>query len=77
MGYMTVEEQSSTLLHLKRSPGIRSWSLLHLLAWQLRITTASCGNSSTWPAVCLWLCRTWRNGRRPYGAQGKVNTGLK
>ncbi|XP_040923044.1 cytochrome b-245 chaperone 1 homolog [Toxotes jaculatrix] len=28
MGYMTVEEQSSTLLHLKRSPGIRSWSLL-------------------------------------------------
>lgn len=25
---MTVEEQSSTLLHLKRSPGIRSWSLL-------------------------------------------------
>ncbi|XP_028332392.1 cytochrome b-245 chaperone 1 homolog [Gouania willdenowi] len=28
MGYMTVEEQSSTFLHLKRSPGIRSWSLL-------------------------------------------------
>ncbi|XP_034049173.1 cytochrome b-245 chaperone 1 homolog [Thalassophryne amazonica] len=28
MGYMTIEEQSSTLLHLKRSPGIRSWSLL-------------------------------------------------
>ncbi|XP_044035307.1 cytochrome b-245 chaperone 1 homolog [Siniperca chuatsi] len=28
MGYMTVEEQSFTLLHLKRSPGIRSWSLL-------------------------------------------------
>ncbi|XP_056153114.1 cytochrome b-245 chaperone 1 homolog [Lampris incognitus] len=28
MGYMTVETQSSTLLHLKRSPGIRSWSLL-------------------------------------------------
>ncbi|XP_039892599.1 cytochrome b-245 chaperone 1 homolog [Simochromis diagramma] len=28
MGYMTVEDQSSTLLHLKRSPGIRSWSLL-------------------------------------------------
>lgn len=28
MGYMTVEEQSPTLLHLKRSPGIRSWSLL-------------------------------------------------
>lgn len=25
---MTVEEQSFTLLHLKRSPGIRSWSLL-------------------------------------------------
>lgn len=25
---MTVEEQSPTLLHLKRSPGIRSWSLL-------------------------------------------------
>lgn len=25
---MKVEEQSSTLLHLKRSPGIRSWSLL-------------------------------------------------
>lgn len=28
MGYMTVEEQSPTLLHLKRSPGMRSWSLL-------------------------------------------------
>lgn len=28
MGYMTIEEHSSTLLHLKRSPGIRSWSLL-------------------------------------------------
>lgn len=28
MGYMTVEDQSSSLLHLKRSPGIRSWSLL-------------------------------------------------
>ncbi|KAM6951474.1 cytochrome b-245 chaperone 1 homolog [Aplochiton taeniatus] len=28
MGYMIVEEHSSNLLHLKRSPGIRSWSLL-------------------------------------------------
>uniref|UniRef100_A0A8C5BCK6 Essential for reactive oxygen species protein n=1 Tax=Gadus morhua TaxID=8049 RepID=A0A8C5BCK6_GADMO len=28
MGYMTVEEHSSTMLHLRRSPGIRSWSLL-------------------------------------------------
>ncbi|KAM3591616.1 uncharacterized protein V6R79_004888 [Siganus canaliculatus] len=28
MGYMTVEEHSGTVLHLKRSPGIRSWSLL-------------------------------------------------
>ncbi|KAF7651256.1 hypothetical protein LDENG_00113490 [Lucifuga dentata] len=28
MGYMTVEEHSATLLHLKRSPGVRSWSLL-------------------------------------------------
>ncbi|XP_029978318.1 cytochrome b-245 chaperone 1 homolog [Sphaeramia orbicularis] len=28
MGYMTIEEHSSTVLHLKRSPGIRSWSLL-------------------------------------------------
>ncbi|XP_074518611.1 cytochrome b-245 chaperone 1 homolog [Halichoeres trimaculatus] len=28
MGYMMVEEHSSNLLHLKRSPGIRSWSLL-------------------------------------------------
>uniref|UniRef100_A0A1A8KN74 Essential for reactive oxygen species protein n=1 Tax=Nothobranchius kuhntae TaxID=321403 RepID=A0A1A8KN74_NOTKU len=28
MGYMTVEEHTSTLLHLKRAPGIRSWSLL-------------------------------------------------
>lgn len=28
MGYMTIEEHSSTLLHLKRSPGIRSWSVL-------------------------------------------------
>ncbi|XP_051926718.1 cytochrome b-245 chaperone 1 homolog [Hippocampus zosterae] len=27
MGYMAVEEHSSTMLHLKRSPGIRSWSL--------------------------------------------------
>lgn len=28
MVYMTVEEHSVSLLHLKRSPGIRSWSLL-------------------------------------------------
>ncbi|XP_041818315.1 cytochrome b-245 chaperone 1 homolog [Chelmon rostratus] len=28
MGYMTVEEHSLTMLHLKRSPGVRSWSLL-------------------------------------------------
>ncbi|XP_071329341.1 cytochrome b-245 chaperone 1 homolog isoform X2 [Trachinotus anak] len=28
MGYMTVEEHSSTLLHLRRCPGLRSWSLL-------------------------------------------------
>ncbi|CAL1615217.1 unnamed protein product [Knipowitschia caucasica] len=28
MGYMRVEEHSPTLLHLKRAPGIRSWSLL-------------------------------------------------
>lgn len=28
MGYMKVEEHSFNLLHLKRSPGIRSWSLL-------------------------------------------------
>lgn len=28
MGYMRVKEHTSTLLHLKRSPGIRSWSLL-------------------------------------------------
>lgn len=28
MGYMTVEEHSATRLHLKRSPGIRSWSIL-------------------------------------------------
>lgn len=28
MGYMTVETHSFTLLHLKRAPGIRSWSLL-------------------------------------------------
>lgn len=28
MGYMTVEEHSEDLLHLKRSPGIRSWSVL-------------------------------------------------
>ncbi|KAM9773028.1 cytochrome b-245 chaperone 1 homolog [Syngnathus typhle] len=27
MGYMVVEEHSSTKLHLKRDPGIRSWSL--------------------------------------------------
>uniref|UniRef100_H3AYR9 Essential for reactive oxygen species protein n=2 Tax=Latimeria chalumnae TaxID=7897 RepID=H3AYR9_LATCH len=26
--YMTVENQTSSVLHLKRSPGIRSWSLL-------------------------------------------------
>uniref|UniRef100_A0A3B4FD21 Essential for reactive oxygen species protein n=2 Tax=Haplochromini TaxID=319058 RepID=A0A3B4FD21_9CICH len=36
MGYMTVEDQSSTLLHLKRSPGIRSWSLLvDSIPWKL------------------------------------------
>lgn len=28
MGYMTVEKHSFNLLHLKRSPGLRSWSLL-------------------------------------------------
>ncbi|XP_035261867.1 cytochrome b-245 chaperone 1 homolog [Anguilla rostrata] len=28
MGYMVVEENTSSLLHLKRFPGIRSWSLL-------------------------------------------------
>ncbi|KAK6329462.1 hypothetical protein J4Q44_G00014400 [Coregonus suidteri] len=28
MGYMQVEEHTSNMLHLKRSPGIRSWSLL-------------------------------------------------
>lgn len=28
MGYMTVEAHTGTLLHLKRCPGIRSWSLL-------------------------------------------------
>ncbi|XP_018617550.1 cytochrome b-245 chaperone 1 homolog [Scleropages formosus] len=28
MGYMRVEEHTAALLHLKRSPGIRSWSLL-------------------------------------------------
>uniref|UniRef100_A0A671M0A5 Essential for reactive oxygen species protein n=1 Tax=Sinocyclocheilus anshuiensis TaxID=1608454 RepID=A0A671M0A5_9TELE len=28
MGYMVVEKHTSDLLHLKRSPGIRSWSLL-------------------------------------------------
>ncbi|XP_061823221.1 cytochrome b-245 chaperone 1 homolog [Nerophis lumbriciformis] len=27
MGYMVVEDQSATMLHLKRTPGIRSWSL--------------------------------------------------
>ncbi|XP_057682946.1 cytochrome b-245 chaperone 1 homolog [Corythoichthys intestinalis] len=27
MGYMSVEEHNSTMLHLKRNPGIRSWSL--------------------------------------------------
>ncbi|XP_067285640.1 cytochrome b-245 chaperone 1 homolog [Pseudorasbora parva] len=28
MGYMVVEKHTSHLLHLKRSPGIRAWSLL-------------------------------------------------
>ncbi|XP_056325463.1 cytochrome b-245 chaperone 1 homolog [Danio aesculapii] len=28
MGYMIVEKHTSELLHLKRSPGIRSWSIL-------------------------------------------------
>ncbi|XP_054616182.1 cytochrome b-245 chaperone 1 homolog [Dunckerocampus dactyliophorus] len=27
MGYMVVEDKSATILHLKRTPGIRSWSL--------------------------------------------------
>ncbi|XP_041733682.1 cytochrome b-245 chaperone 1 homolog isoform X1 [Coregonus clupeaformis] len=31
MGYMQVEEHTSNMLHLKRSPGIRSWSLLVVL----------------------------------------------
>uniref|UniRef100_A0A8C1XCX5 Essential for reactive oxygen species protein n=1 Tax=Cyprinus carpio TaxID=7962 RepID=A0A8C1XCX5_CYPCA len=30
MGYMVVEKHTSDLLHLKRSPGMRSWSLLSL-----------------------------------------------
>uniref|UniRef100_A0A8C7KSI2 Essential for reactive oxygen species protein n=1 Tax=Oncorhynchus kisutch TaxID=8019 RepID=A0A8C7KSI2_ONCKI len=28
MGYMQVEGHTTNMLHLKRSPGIRSWSLL-------------------------------------------------
>uniref|UniRef100_A0A3B4Y9N9 Essential for reactive oxygen species protein n=1 Tax=Seriola lalandi dorsalis TaxID=1841481 RepID=A0A3B4Y9N9_SERLL len=44
MGYMMVEEHSSTLLHLKRSPGLRSWSLLVgkcviLVLWKLFYVT--------------------------------------
>ncbi|KAM7382103.1 hypothetical protein PAMA_012803 [Pampus argenteus] len=40
MGYMMVEEHSSTLLHLKRSPGIRSWSLLvDSFLWKLFYVT--------------------------------------
>ncbi|RVE59291.1 hypothetical protein OJAV_G00187020 [Oryzias javanicus] len=32
MGYMRVEEHTATLLRLRRSPGVRSWSLLVALA---------------------------------------------
>ncbi|KAG7239807.1 hypothetical protein INR49_028395 [Caranx melampygus] len=40
MGYMTVEKHSSTLLHLKRSPGLRSWSLLiDSILWKLFYVT--------------------------------------
>ncbi|CAK6974281.1 cytochrome b-245 chaperone 1 homolog [Scomber scombrus] len=40
MGYMTVEVNTSTLLHLKRSPGIRSWSLLvDSILWKLFYVT--------------------------------------
>uniref|UniRef100_A0A3Q3IKP8 Essential for reactive oxygen species protein n=1 Tax=Monopterus albus TaxID=43700 RepID=A0A3Q3IKP8_MONAL len=51
MGYMRVEEHNSTLLHLKRSPGIRSWSLLvgkrgvlskcYSILWKLFYVTGS------------------------------------
>lgn len=137
MGYMTVEEHSGHLLHLKRSPGIRSWSVLvgkiahrhnqssflsdassvsstlsqscvanrcsvhwvggrvlqlrcsdwlytiqtqpplyvvfckrlftPMSVWCRRVwftQTASSGSSSTWRAVYLWPCRTWRIGKR-------------
>lgn len=35
MVYMTVEEHNLNLLHLKRSPGIRSWSLLVGKPWHM------------------------------------------
>uniref|UniRef100_A0A8V8TMA2 Cytochrome b-245 chaperone 1 n=1 Tax=Homo sapiens TaxID=9606 RepID=A0A8V8TMA2_HUMAN len=62
--YLQVETRTSSRLHLKRAPGIRSWSLL--VAWA--------GSSSTSQAACLWLCRTWRTGRKPSStrAQGRL-----
>ncbi|XP_031661133.1 cytochrome b-245 chaperone 1 homolog [Oncorhynchus kisutch] len=36
MGYMQVEGHTTNMLHLKRSPGIRSWSLLiDSILWKL------------------------------------------
>lgn len=37
--------------------------LIPLFLWLTQ--TASSGSFSTWLAVCLSPCRTWRNGRRP------------
>lgn len=47
MGYMSVEEQSGTLLHLKRSPGIRSWSLLVGIA-SVGLAAAYYSSDSIW-----------------------------
>ncbi|EAW89781.1 C17orf62 isoform 17 [Pan troglodytes] len=76
--YLQVETRTSSRLHLKRAPGIRSWSLLEScrLAWLLPTTAeiAWAGSSSTSQAACLWLCRTWRTGRKPSStrAQGRL-----
>lgn len=47
MGYMSVEVQSGTLLHLKRTPGIRSWSLLVGIA-SVGLAAAYYSSDSIW-----------------------------
>lgn len=59
MVYMTVEEHNLNLLHLKRSPGIRSWSLLVGKHWHILVVLHShlkCAWMDLFTNNCL-ICR--------------------